>query len=171
MSSFCIFVKPTARRQETTFVSLLRLGPVWQGASLRLVRPEAVGLRYETVIGWSDFYGGSPAPVSVSRASDGDRVGWVVWGGSQGLRAVPSNGPASDGTVAPAAATPVSTEAAREAGDAGFDERPFLWLGEPSPLPREVVERVAGAEIEPFPGREDGRGGRSLRPGRTVLRS
>ena len=160
MSSFCIFVKPTSRRLETTFVSLQRLGPVWQGPSLTLSRHEAIGLRFETLIGWSDFYGGSPAPVSVARATDGERTGWVVWGGSQGLRAVAAGAleGASDAVVETAAAS-------------AYDERPLLWLAEPSMLPEDVVERVAGIDVELSGARDDGRGRAVSRTARPPLRN
>jgi hypothetical protein len=160
MSSFCIFVKPTNRRLETTFVSLLRLGPVWQGPSLTLSRHEAIGLRYETLIGWSDFYGGSPAPVSVARATDGERTGWIVWGGSQGLRAVPA------GALQEAPGVGVETPAS-----SAYDERPLLWLAEPSVLPPEVVERVTAVDVERSGGRDDGAGRGLARPPRPPLRS
>lgn len=160
MSSFCIFVKPTSRRLETTFVSLLRLGPVWQGPSLTLSRHEVIGLRFETLIGWSDFYGGSPAPVSVARATDGERTGWVVWGGSQGLRAVPA--------AALEEAPGVGVEAAAASA---YDERPLLWLAEPSVLPSEVVERVAGVDVERSGARDDGLGRGVPRSARPPLRS
>ncbi len=127
MSSFCVFVKPTPRRPSSTFVSLQRLGPVWKGARLRLERPDEVGLRFPVLIGWSDFYGGTPANVAVAWATDGERSGWVVWGGSQGLRAVP------EGDVAAAEVTASAT----------FDERPLLWLGDARMLPAEVAAIVA----------------------------
>jgi len=135
MSSFCVFVKPTARRPNSTFVSLQRLGPVWKGARLRLERPDELGLRFPVLIGWSDFYGGTPAPVAVAWASDGERSGWVVWGGSQGLRAVPE-----------------SDEAATEAmASATFEERPLVWIGDVRMLPAEVAAVVARDGDRPSP--------------------
>lgn len=130
MSSFCVFVKPTARRPNSTFVSLQRSGPVWKGARLRLERPDELGLRFPVLIGWSDFYGGTPAPVAVAWASDGERSGWVAWGGSQGLRAVPE-----------------SDEAAADAiASATFEERPLLWIDDVRMLPAEVAAVVARDE-------------------------
>ena len=135
MSSFCVFVKPTARRPNSTFVSLQRLGPVWKGARLRLERPDELGLRFPVLIGWSDFYGGTPAPVAVAWASDGERSGWVVWGGSQGLRAVPE-----------------SDEAAAEVmASATFEERPLMWIGDVRMLPDEVASVVARDDDRPRP--------------------
>lgn len=130
MSSFCVFVKPTARRPNSTFVSLQRSGPVWKGARLRLERPDELGLRFPVLIGWSDFYGGTPAPVAVAWASDGERSGWVAWGGSQGLRAVP------EGDEAAAVAVASST----------FEERPLLWIDDVRMLPAEVAAVVARDE-------------------------
>jgi hypothetical protein len=135
MSSFCVFVKPTASRPNSTFVSLQRLGPVWKGDRLRLERPDEVGLRHPVLIGWSDFYGGTPAHVAVAWATDGERCGWVVWGGSQGLRAVP------EGDVAAAEATAAAT----------YDERPLLWLGDARMLPAEVAAVVANDDGRPGP--------------------
>ena len=126
MSSFCVFVKPTPRRPNSTFVSLQRLGPVWKGARLRLERPDELGLRFPVLIGWSDFYGGTPAQVAVAWASDGERSGWVVWGGSQGLRAVPES----------------EESAAEVTAAAAFDERPLVWLDDPRMLPPEVAAVV-----------------------------
>lgn len=140
MSSFCVFVKPTPRRPNSTFVSLQRLGPLWQGPELRLARPDAVGLRFPTVIGWSDFYGGTAAGVSVAWATDGTRTGYVVWGGTQGLRAVAEGeAPADDAT-----------------GRGTFDERPLLWIDEAAVLPAEVVAVVgAGCPSEAEAARAD----------------
>lgn len=126
MSSFCVFVKPTPRRPNSTFVSLQRLGPLWQGPQLRLARPDAVGLRFPMVIGWSDFYGGSVAGVSAAWATDGTRTGVVVWGGSQGLRAVAEGAPVDDG----------------DPSRGVFEERPLLWIDEVDVLPSEVVAVV-----------------------------
>lgn len=138
MSSFCVFVKPTARRPNSTFVSLQRLGPVWKGARLRLERPDELGLRFPVLIGWSDFYGGTPAPVAVAWASDGERSGWVVWGGSQGLRAVPEG-----------------DEAAAEAmASATFEERPLMWIGDVRMLPAEVASIAARGDEGPRPAAE-----------------
>lgn len=128
MSSFCVFVKPTTRRPNSTFVSLQRSGPVWKGARLRLERADEVGLRFPVLIGWSDFYGGTPAPVSVAWASDGERSGWVVWGGSQGLRAVPEGDDAAAAAIA----------------SATFEERPLVWISDAGMLPTEVAAVVAG---------------------------
>ena len=130
MSSFCVFVKPTARRPNSTFVSLQRLGPVWKGARLRLERPDELGLRFPVLIGWSDFYGGTQAPVAVAWASDGERSGWVVWGGSQGLRAVPESDEAEAEVLA----------------SSTFEERPLVWIGDVRMLPAEVAAVVARGE-------------------------
>lgn len=130
MSSFCVFVKPTARRPNSTFVSLQRSGPVWKGARLRLERADEIGLRFPVLIGWSDFYGGTQAPVAVAWASDGERSGWVIWGGSQGLRAVPEG----DEAVADALAS------------ATFEERPLVWISDARMLPAEVAAVVAKDE-------------------------
>ena len=138
MSSFCVFVKPTARRPNSTFVSLQRSGPVWKGAQLRLERPDELGLRFPVLIGWSDFYGGTPAPVSVAWASDGERTGWVAWGGSQGLRAVPEGDDAAGDAVAPAT----------------FEERPLLWIDDLRCLPAEVAAIVARGEVRARQGAE-----------------
>jgi hypothetical protein len=145
MSSFCVFVKPTARRPNSTFVSLQRSGPVWKGARLRLERADEIGLRFPVLIGWSDFYGGTPAPVSVAWASDGERSGWVVWGGSQGLRAVPEGDEAAAAVLA----------------SATFEERPLMWIGDVRMLPAEVAAVVA---------RDEGRGSpRSVADGRPAV--
>lgn len=137
MSSFCVFVKPTERRPRSTFVSLQRLGPAWQGPVLRLRDAEALGLRFPFVIGWSDFYGGTAAPVTVARATDGKRTGWLVWGGSQGLRALDDAADVGVGAV-------VGGEP-RGAGTcpAAFDERPILWLSDVALLPEDVAAVVA----------------------------
>ena len=133
MSSFCVFVKPTARRPNSTFVSLQRLGSIWKGARLRLEHPDEIGLRFPVLIGWSDFYGGTQAPVAVAWASDGERSGWVVWGGSQGLRAVPEG-----------------DEAAAEAmASATFEERPLVWIGDVRRLPAEVAAVVGRDDDRP----------------------
>ncbi|MDF1522577.1 MAG: hypothetical protein P1P87_07140 [Trueperaceae bacterium] len=123
-------MKPTERRPRSTFVSLQRLGPAWKGPALRLQRPDALGLRFPVVIGWSDFYGGIPAPVGVARATDGERSGWVVWGGSQGLRAV---------------ACEEGDEAAF--ATATYEERPLLWVPDPGLLPAHVAAVVASGGV------------------------
>lgn len=128
MSSFCIFVKPTGRRPATTFVNLTQLGPVWRGDSLRLRDPERFGLRYAKLVGWSDFYAGSQAPLAVARATDGDRSGWVIWGGTLGVRAVPDD-----------------MEETQALAHGYCDERPLIWVDDVEVFPIDVAGVVSQA--------------------------
>lgn len=90
MATLCLYVKPTATRPGTRLMSVTRLGPEWTGRRLRLREPGRVGLQEPDLVGWSDFYAGSPCDVHVAFASDGDRTGWLVWGGTLGLRSLPT---------------------------------------------------------------------------------
>ncbi|HKI58430.1 MAG TPA: hypothetical protein VKA00_04305 [Trueperaceae bacterium] len=128
MSTLCLYVKPTATQPGTKLMSVTRLGPQWTGRRLRLREPERVGLHEADIIGWSDFYAGSACEVHVALATDGARSGWLVWGGTLGLRAVP--------------AELDDVEAVR---GGSWDARPLLWVEDPSLFPEDVRAVVAGA--------------------------
>lgn len=121
MSTLCLYVKPTAKQPGTRLISVTRLGPQWTGRRLRLRDPQRLGLREADVIGWSDFYAGSACDVHVVRASDGEHSGWLVWGGTLGLRAVPAE---------------IQDEEAVRRGE--WDARPLLWVEDPSLFPDDV---------------------------------
>ena len=123
MVTLCLYVKPTASRPGTRLMSVTRLGPQWTGRRLRLSRPDRVGLRESDLIGWSDFYAGSACDVHVARATDGEHSGWLVWGGTLGLRSVPPD--LADGDV----------EGLRQGR---WDAHPVLWLDDASMLPEDV---------------------------------
>jgi hypothetical protein len=123
MGTLCLYVKPTATQPGTRLMSVTCLGPQWTGRSLRLQRPDRLGLRETDLIGWSDFYAGSACDVHVARATDGERSGWLVWGGTLGLRSVPPE--LVDGDV----------EAVR---DGGWDARAVLWVDDAALLPEDV---------------------------------
>lgn len=121
-------------------MSVTRLGPQWTGRRLRLHEPGRVGLQESDLIGWSDFYSGSACDVHVARATDGERSGWLVWGGTLGLRAVPAGIDDPD-------------LVRREEWDA----RPLLWVDDPTLFPDEVRAVVTGggesATVVPVRGR------------------
>lgn len=124
MSMFCLLVKPSRENAGTPLMSVTRLGPEWTGRRLRLRDPARLGLANPELIGWSDFYAGSACDLHVARATDGTRQGWLVWGGTLGLRAVPCEGDAED--------------------RARWEGRPLLWIEDPAVLPedvRRVVDR------------------------------
>lgn len=108
-------------------MSVTRLGPQWTGRRLRLRDPQRLGLREADVIGWSDFYAGSACDVHVVRATDGEHSGWLVWGGTLGLRAVPAE---------------VNDVEAVRGGE--WDARPLLWVEDPTVFPEDVRAVVAG---------------------------
>ena len=101
-------------------------GPQWSGRRLRLQQPGRVGLRESELVGWSDFYTGTACDVHVARASDGEHSGWLVWGGTLGLRAVP-----------------VGVEDVEALRGGEWEARPLLWLDDPALLPDEVRAVVA----------------------------
>lgn len=121
MATLCLYIKPTATRPGTRLMSVTRLGPEWTGRRLRLREPGRVGLREADLVGWSDFYAGSPCDVHVAFARDGERSGWLVWGGTLGLRSLP---PGVD-----------DPEAVR---GGGWDEPPVLWIDDASLFPEDV---------------------------------
>lgn len=135
MATLCLYVKATAAQPGTNVMSVTCLGPQWTGRRLRLRYPDRLGLRESDLIGWSDFYTGSVCDVHVARATDGEHSGWLVWGGTLGLRSVPSE--LAEGDV----------EALRQGR---WDARPVLWLDDASLLPEDVR-----AVVEP---EMDGRG-------------
>jgi len=117
MSTFCLLVKASSQNAGTRLMSVTRLGPQWTGPRLRLRDPEGVGLANPDLIGWSDFYAGSACDLHVARATDGENVGFLVWGGTLGVRAVPAGG----------------------AGDRHrWEGRPLLWIEDPGQFPEEV---------------------------------
>jgi len=123
MATLCLYVKPTPSQPGARLLSVTCLSPQWTGRRLHLERSDRLGLRESDLIGWSDFYAGSACDVHVARATDGERSGWLVWGGTLGLRAVPS-------------------ELAEEDVDAlrrgRWDARPVLWLDDAAMLPDDV---------------------------------
>jgi len=125
MSTLCLYVKSTAKQPGTRLMSVTRLGPQWTGRRLRLRDPQRVGLREADIIGWSDFYAGSACDVHVARATDGEHSGWLVWGGTLGIRAVPSELDDAD---------------AVRRGE--WDARPLLWVDDPSLFPADVRDVV-----------------------------
>jgi hypothetical protein len=128
MSTLCLYVKPTSKEPGTRLMSVTCLGPEWTGRRLRLQDPDRLGLREPDLIGWSDFYAGSVCDVHVAQATDGERSGWLVWGGTLGLRSVP---PELDG------------EEALRQGE--WESRPVVWVEDPFLLPEDVRAVVASA--------------------------
>lgn len=145
MASFCLFVKPSGG-SGTLLLSLTQLGPVWSGPRLALRDPARLGLAHGDVVGWSDFYAGCACDVKVARATDGTREGWLIWGGTLGVRILPS-------------------EAAADEAVAGghAEEAPVLWVDDLEVLPRDVAEVVAGSWMA---GADAPRGERRRPPGR-----
>ncbi len=123
MSTFCLLVKPSSENPGTRVMSVTRLGPEWTGRRLRLRDPERFGLANPDLIGWSDFYAGSACDLHVARATDGTDVGWLIWGGTLGLRAVPADD--------------AGTERRR------WEGRPLLWVDDAGVFPDEVRRVVA----------------------------
>jgi hypothetical protein len=132
MSMFCLYVKPSPANAGTRLMSVTRLGPQWTGGRLRLTDPQRLGLRHGDIVGWSDFYSGVPADVHVARAAEGQRSGWLVWGGTLGLRSVPAD-----------------LEDLSVVRSRWWDARPVLWVDDPAQFPEEVRAVV---EPEPAPG-------------------
>lgn len=102
------------------------LGPRWTGERLRLKRPAELGLRHTDIVGWSDFYGGGPCQVNVAAAASGGESGYLVWGGTLGLRVVPGD----------------VEEVDKRMGES-LVARSLLWIRDASLLPvtvRQVVE-------------------------------
>jgi len=81
-----LYVKDTSNCGGLPLTSFERLGPVWSGESLML----PFGVRTETrmleVVGWSDLFFGSPAPVHVFKTRLDNQVGYLVYGGNSGVR-------------------------------------------------------------------------------------
>jgi hypothetical protein len=135
MTTVCLHVKPTAFDPGIGLMSVTLHGPRWTGERLRLGRPGDHGLPHSDVVGWSDFYGGGPCQVHVACASSGSESGYLVWGGTLGLRVLPADLPEVD----------------RQLGDV-LESRSVLWVRDVSALPavvRQVVEvsDVGSAEV------------------------
>ena len=124
MTVVCLHVKPTASSPGTGLMTVTLHGPRWTGERLRVMNPGLLGLEHGDLVGWSDFYGGGPCPVQVAYATDGRHAGYLVWGGTLGLRAVP----------------PHLDRVGREHAD-DLEARALLWIDDPGMLPAEV--RVA----------------------------
>lgn len=126
MTTVCLHVKSTAFEPGIGLMSVTLLGPRWSGDRLRIENPGQVGLQYSDLIGWSDFYGGGPCPVQVACASSGRESGYLVWGGTLGLRVVPDHLAVVD----------------RQLGDV-LESRSLMWIKDVRSLPaavRQVVE-------------------------------
>ncbi|MEX2536263.1 MAG: hypothetical protein WD273_11775 [Trueperaceae bacterium] len=130
MTTVCLHVKPTAFDPGIALMSVTLLGPRWTGDRLRLGRPSELGLAHGDLVGWSDFYGGGPCQIHVACASNGRDSGYLVWGGTLGLRVVPEH----------------LTVVDRQLGDL-LEARSVLWIKEPGVLPAEV-RKVVGAPAE-----------------------
>ncbi|MEJ2668467.1 MAG: hypothetical protein P8Z81_15460 [Deinococcales bacterium] len=128
MPTLCLYIKPTGKQAGTRLVSVTRLGPQWTGRRLRLRDPGQLGLHEADIIGWSDFYAGTACDVHVARARDDEHAGWLIWGGTLGLRSVP-----------PECDDPESVRRGE------WEARPRLWVEDPSLLPDEV-RAVVGEE-------------------------
>lgn len=126
MATLCLYVKSTDSQPESGLMSVTCLGPQWTGRRLRLRDPQRLGLREADIIGWSDFYAGSACDVHVARATDGRRSGWLVWGGTLGLRAVPAE---------------LEEDEVLRRG--GWEARPVLWVEDAGLLPDDVRSVVA----------------------------
>ena len=126
MATLCLYVKPTATQPGSGMMSVTCLGPQWSGRRLRLQQPQRLGLRESDLVGWSDFYAGTACDVHVALATDGERSGWLVWGGTLGLRAVP-----------------VGVEDVEALRGGEWEARPVLWLDDPGLLPDDVRAVVA----------------------------
>jgi hypothetical protein len=111
-------------------LSLTQLGPQWSGPRLRFRDPSRVGLGYPELVGWSDFYAGSACDVRVARATDGEREGWLVWGGTLGVRAIPEGWDVDEAVA-----------------QGVVEEAPLLWVDDVGVFPSEVAQVVAGSWI------------------------
>jgi hypothetical protein len=132
MTTVCLHVKPTALDPGLALMAVTLLGPRWSGDRLRLERPGEFGLPRGDLVGWSDFYGGGPCRVQVACAANGSDTGYLVWGGTLGLRVVPHDLDQVD----------------RQLGDV-LESRSVLWIKDVGALPtevREVVEVTAAAQ-------------------------
>ncbi|MEX2540320.1 MAG: hypothetical protein WD314_00870 [Trueperaceae bacterium] len=106
-------------------MSVTLLGPRWSGDRLHVERPRELGLPYSDLVGWSDFYGGGPCPVQVACASNGRETGYLVWGGTLGLRVVPHD----------------LTSVDRQLGDV-LEPRSVMWIKDVEALPAQVRQVV-----------------------------
>lgn len=141
MTTVCLHVKSTALNPGLSLMSVTLLGPRWEGDRLHLERASELGLEHSDLVGWSDFYGGGPCKVQVACAAKGRESGYLIWGGTLGLRVVPGE----------------LQEVDRQLGDV-LEARAVLWvdLEDVGVLPaavRRVVEvsgeaaaRVAGSD-------------------------
>jgi hypothetical protein len=121
MTTVCLHVKPTAFDPGIGLMSVTLHSPRWTGRRLRLQRPAEQGLAHSDLVGWSDFYGGGPCEVHVARASTGSDSGYLVWGGTLGLRVLPAE----------------LGEVDRQLGDV-LEQRSVLWIRDVEDLPQEV---------------------------------
>ena len=112
-------------------MSVTLFGPRWTGDRLSLRRPSELGLAHGDLVGWSDFYGGGPCQVNVACASDGHKSGYLVWGGTLGLRVVPEH----------------LADVDRQLGDV-LESRSVVWIEDVETLPTEV-KQIVEVVLEP----------------------
>jgi hypothetical protein len=125
MTTVCLHVKSTAFGPGIGLMSVTLLGPRWSGDRLCLAGAGELGLPHGDLVGWSDFYGGGPCQIQVARATDGRETGYLVWGGTLGLRVVPHD----------------LAEVDRQLGDV-LESRAVLWIKDSGLLPVEVRDVV-----------------------------
>ena len=141
MTTVCLHVKPTAFDPGIGLMSVTLLGPRWTGDRVSLRHPSELGLDHGDLVGWSDFYGGGPCQVNVACAMNGVESGYLVWGGTLGLRVVPEH----------------IVDVDRQLGDV-LESRSVLWIKDAGDLPDEVRQVVEVAD-QGVPSTEQGYSG------------
>jgi hypothetical protein len=116
-----VYVKSTSNCDGLPLTTFEVLSPIWTGESIRIpFGPEGVE---HDVIGWTDLFFGSPAPVHVARVSHRGREGYLIWGGNSGVRVLDDQAEPVPG---------VDDHLPRGWG------QPIIWVEDPDDLPADV---------------------------------
>lgn len=126
-----VYVKASSNCPGMPLTSFSELSPTWQGEQLVIPFGEDEEREDHTVVGWTDLFFGSRCPLRVVRVRTNEqtlREGYLVYGGSNGIRVLDEHVPPTPG---------MDDHLLRGYG------RPILWIEDLEHLPEEVRTVVA----------------------------
>lgn len=126
-----VYIKANSNCPGMPLIAFTMLSPVWQGEHLVIPFGEDEERKDNTVVGWTDLFFGSRCPLRVVRVQTNEqapREGYLVYGGSNGIRVLDEHVPLTPG---------IDDHLPRGYG------RPILWIEDLEALPEEVRTVVA----------------------------